>query len=123
MRAAMAGPRGRTLPKCGEVLLAWAGARSEGVASRARKALEYLGLSVLDEASPECAKSGKPGPRTHPGDPEARVVCLAAQRQRRADARGRSARRARATGHLARHRLARVSGTEREAGGVVGLRR
>ena len=33
------------------------GARSEGVASRVRKTLEYLGLSVLDEASPECAKS------------------------------------------------------------------
>jgi hypothetical protein len=56
MRAAMAGPRGRTLPD-------WEGtARMGGCTQRACwkpsvKGVGASGLSVLDEASPECAKS------------------------------------------------------------------
>ena len=75
------------------------------------------GSAVLPRAVVLRRERGEPDPRAHPGHPEARAVSRAAQRQRLADARGRDARGARASGHLARHDLARVSGTERQAGG------
>jgi hypothetical protein len=88
-RSRLCGPRwpGRAAAhsQSGEVLLVWAGARSEGVASRARKTSEYLGLSVLDEASPEYAKGALSRARRHYSSSRSSyAACSGANREHRA---------------------------------------